>query len=96
VAEGLPLTLLECLAVGLPVLATRWRGVPEAFPNDYPLLIDAQDDKEILPTIAKALAFQDFRGLRRWFLENFTISIHLQRMSAALQPYLTRRDGHSD
>lgn len=39
--EGLPLALLEAMAIGLPVVATRIGGTAEALGKDYPWLVEA-------------------------------------------------------
>jgi len=41
--EGLPNGILECMAAGLPVVATRISGALEALGEDYPYLSEPQD-----------------------------------------------------
>jgi glycosyltransferase involved in cell wall biosynthesis len=45
VSEGLPMALLEAMAAGLPIVATRVGGVPDALGNgEAGLLVDPSDD----------------------------------------------------
>lgn len=83
--EGLPLTLLEALAFGLPVLSTRWRGIPDIFDSDYPFLIEPAAAADSAHIAMAALEFKDFEGLRRRFVEQFELSIHLERIFEALE-----------
>jgi glycosyltransferase involved in cell wall biosynthesis len=43
VKEGLPNGVLECMAVGLPVVATRITGTQEALGEDYPFLAEPKN-----------------------------------------------------
>jgi glycosyltransferase involved in cell wall biosynthesis len=43
VKEGLPNGVLECMAVGLPVVATRITGTLEALGDDYPFLAEPKN-----------------------------------------------------
>jgi glycosyltransferase involved in cell wall biosynthesis len=82
--EGLPLTILEALAFGLPVATTRWRGIPEALPAGYPWIVDP-DDLSDFPRVAEgALDFGDFESLREWYLASFTLDVHLKKLQAHL------------
>ena len=78
--EGLPLTLLESLAFGLPVLTTRWRAIPEALPCDYPWLADHQNAASMARLAHQALFSDSFPALREWFLQHFTLETHLSAM----------------
>ena len=75
--EGLPLTLLESLAFGLPILTTRWRAIPEALPPDYPWFGDHLDSGEMANLAHDAIFSEAFSSLRGWFLEHFTLEAHL-------------------
>lgn len=50
--EGLCLVAVEALMAGMPVVATRVRGLSEIFPPGYPLLCDSED----VPALARILA----------------------------------------
>jgi glycosyltransferase involved in cell wall biosynthesis len=54
--EGLPLVLLEAMALGLPVVATRIGGTREAIGDDYPWLVAANDTDALAGAIVHALS----------------------------------------
>ena len=53
--EGLPLVVLEAMAAGLPVVATRIGGVVEAVGPDHPWLVPAGDPRALAAALAAAL-----------------------------------------
>jgi len=84
--EGLPLTILEALAFGLPVLSTQWRGIPEALPPDYPWLAHPDNLTQLPALAADALVADPFLPLRSWFTKGFTLESHLAQILALLVP----------
>ena len=84
-AEGQPLVLLEAMAHDLPVIATRWRGIPALLPPESILV--APGDPEAL--VAALRQFRDRPPLagvfRRHFLAHFTVEQHLDQLVAALR-----------
>ena len=53
--EGLPLVVLEAMAAGLPVVATRIGGVVEALGPDHPWLVPPGDARALATALAAAL-----------------------------------------
>lgn len=52
--EGQPISIIEALAFGMPVIATPYRGIPEQVINNYNgFLVDAQSPIEIANKIEK-------------------------------------------
>lgn len=82
--EGQPLVLLEAMAYDLPIIATRWRGIPETLPPEGGLVATA--DPEVLAQVLIDLRSRPLRGgvFRRHFLERFTRERHLAALAAAL------------
>jgi glycosyltransferase involved in cell wall biosynthesis len=53
VNEGQPISVLEALTSGLPVIATDWRGIRESLPEEMmPLLVPAKDPQAISSRLA--------------------------------------------
>src|SRR5690606_4976793 len=62
VMEGIPVALMEAMAQGMPVLATRHSGTPELVEHEVSGLLCAEGDREALA--ANMLAFA--RAPERW------------------------------
>ena len=58
--EGLPVSLLEAEAAGLPVIASRIGGIPDIF-NDNGYLIDVNDENALIESIL-SLTNDDIRA----------------------------------
>lgn len=64
--EGLPLTLLEALSLGTPVVATAVDGVTDVVPRDAALLVEPDDPAAISAAISRILASEQLaEELRR-------------------------------
>jgi colanic acid/amylovoran biosynthesis glycosyltransferase len=60
--EGIPVALMEAMAQGLPVLATRHSGTPELVEHNLSGLLCAEGDREALAANMEAIA----RAPERW------------------------------
>jgi glycosyltransferase involved in cell wall biosynthesis len=73
--EGLPLVVLEAMALGLPVVATRVESVLEALGQGHPWLAEPGDPESLAAAIAVALAAPRApvaAAARRRFTQRFT------------------------
>jgi glycosyltransferase involved in cell wall biosynthesis len=71
--EGIPLSLLEAMSLGIPVIATRVGGIPEIVEDDLNgLLVPANDAKALIDAIIKAVNPSDFRRLSFGALKKFS------------------------
>jgi len=60
--EGLPMTVIEAMAVGLPIVASRIGGIPEAVADGKTgLLVKPGDIEELETALVKLLADEDLR-----------------------------------
>jgi glycosyltransferase involved in cell wall biosynthesis len=83
-AEGQPLVLLEAMAHDLPVVATRWRAIPDTLPPDA-ILVEPGDTAAITQALLQLRRSPPPAGIsRRHFLAYYTSSQHLSALSAAL------------
>jgi len=80
--ENQPVNLIEAMAFGLPVITTRWRSLPEVFPNGYPGLVDVRSPEQIANGLLELLT-EDGEMLRGLFLKNFTLDSYLSGLATA-------------
>lgn len=74
--EGLPLAVLEAMAAGLPIVASRIGGTVEALGHDYPFLVPPADPNALANAVSdllssRAVAADLGAALRRRFHDRF-------------------------
>lgn len=75
--EGLPISLLEAMALGIPSISTNINAIPEAVKNlETGILIEAGDDKKLADSILLLKSDEKLREKlskngRSWVLKNF-------------------------
>lgn len=69
--EGQPVSIIEAMAFGLPVIASAWRGIPEMLPRGEGKLIAGQTADAIANAIAEIAAAEATSLGRERFLERF-------------------------
>jgi len=84
-AEGQPASLLEAFAFGIPVVTTRWRGIPKMLPEDYPGFVSPKSPAQISEKL-QLMCVSDFgQSLREIFERRFTLDQHLANMAGAMR-----------
>jgi glycosyltransferase involved in cell wall biosynthesis len=84
-AEGQPANLMEALAFGLPVVTTRWRAIPEMFPENYPGFVDLKAPDQIAEKLRQLCVSNLSAPLREIYLRRFTLEQHLDNMARAMR-----------
>jgi sugar transferase (PEP-CTERM/EpsH1 system associated) len=85
VSEGLPLTLLEAMAAGKPIIATNVGGIPEVVDhNSNGLLIPPDDTEALSDAIVELLRDREKAGklgmmAKRKFESNFSLSTMVKK-----------------
>jgi glycosyltransferase involved in cell wall biosynthesis len=84
-AENQPVTLIEAMAFGLPIVTTHWRSIPEMFPPGYPGLVADQSTGPIADALLALMTRDNGEYLREHFLSRFTLERHLANLAEALR-----------
>lgn len=83
-AEGQPVTIIEALAFGLPIVATRWRGIPELVSGSEGRLIDGQASGAVADALEEIMRIGISRNNRGVFLERYCLDKYLEGLKQAL------------
>jgi glycosyltransferase involved in cell wall biosynthesis len=82
-AENQPLSVIEAMAFGLPVITTRWRAVPELLPKDYPGIVDIKSPDQIATALLNLATRDDAEAFRKRFVGSYTIEAHVEALAKA-------------
>jgi glycosyltransferase involved in cell wall biosynthesis len=83
--EGQPLNLIEAMAFGLPIVSTRWRGIPEMLPENFAGLVEPRDPTAAANALVTVVQAEDGLRFRERFLARYQLDAHLRAMAEALQ-----------
>lgn len=81
--EGHPVSLVEAMAHGLPVVATRWRALPDLLPENYPGLVNVRAPAELAEALVRVPTLELSDPLRRRYEQEYTETRFLERLKAA-------------
>jgi glycosyltransferase involved in cell wall biosynthesis len=90
-SESFGVVLIEAMSFSLPIVATRWRGIPEVTGEDGgSFLVEVRDPEALAAALGELLQSPELRARmghrnRQRFLERFTMQIYRNGMSTALQ-----------
>jgi len=94
-AENQPVTLIEAMAFGLPIVTTRWRSIGEMLPPAYPGLVDDQSPEPIAATLLALMIQDSGTPLREYYLGRFTLDRYLHNLAEAIRRVETAADDAS-
>lgn len=78
--EGLPISILEAMRVGLPIISTNVAGIPECIDEGYNGFLLEPDDNEQLATLLKKLPDYDWEMMGRNSKDKFQKEFTFDRM----------------
>jgi glycosyltransferase involved in cell wall biosynthesis len=88
-AEALPVVIVEALAAALPVVTTRWRGIPEILPPEHAAFVPARSPEAIAERLRDVMlgagGLGGFGALRRRFTERFVTARYLESLRVAFR-----------
>ncbi len=85
-SEALPVVLIEAMSYGLPIVATRWRGIPSmVVDGETGYLVEPRTIEPVADRLAALAGDAELRSTmsrqaRARFLREFTLSRHIMRM----------------
>ena len=85
--EGIPVSIMEAMAVGVPVVSTRSSGIPELVPDTAGWLVEPDDPIALAQAMHEALADLDQSKVvaaRRWVEENFSQEVEARKLAELL------------
>jgi glycosyltransferase involved in cell wall biosynthesis len=83
-AESVPLVLLEAMAYGMDIIATRWRSIPDLLPGEYPGMVETRSPVKIAAALELFSGNYQGERLRHRFEEHYTDVRWIARMKEAL------------
>ncbi|MFO1064671.1 MAG: glycosyltransferase [Pirellulales bacterium] len=89
-SEGLPVVLIEAQSLGLPIVSTRWRGVPSIVDDsENGFLVEIRDSAALAEQLAKLAADPELRSrfgesARRKYWTTFTPAAYLRAMDSLI------------
>ena len=83
--ENQPVTLIEAMAFGVPIVTTRWRSLPELFPSTYTGLVEIHSPSQLAEATITTLCSYSGQELRAIFVRQFTLNRHLTELARAFK-----------
>jgi glycosyltransferase involved in cell wall biosynthesis len=90
-SETFPTVLLEAMSFSLPIVSTRWRGIPDLVEDGISArLVDVRDSEGCADAICKLLADEDMRSQmgsasRKRFVDRFKAEVHWSALEKVFQ-----------
>jgi len=81
--ESQPVSLIEAMAFGLPIVTTGWRSIPELLPADYPGLVPVRSPEHVAEALLRLITDDVGEHLRGIFLRRFTAENYIAGLAEA-------------
>jgi colanic acid/amylovoran biosynthesis glycosyltransferase len=87
--EGTPVSILEAMLAGLPVISTLHGGIKDVVGEDCGVLVPEKDAKAMFHAMQDCLIQPEkFQAMgaaaKKYILQNHTLELHLERMNSAI------------
>ena len=83
--ETHPLSLVEAMAYGMQIVATRWRGIPEMLPDGLAHLVEPRDPVGLAQGLRESIVEDRAPQLRDRYEKRYTLDRFLERLTEALR-----------
>lgn len=83
--ETHPLSLVEAMAHGMRIVATRWRGIPEMLPDGLANLVEPRDPGSLAQGLIESISSDRGQRLRERYERRYTLDRFLERLAEALK-----------
>jgi glycosyltransferase involved in cell wall biosynthesis len=83
--ENQPVSVIEALAFGLPMVITRLPSVQEMLPHDYSGIADVGNPEQVASALKALVLYSDFELLRKHFTSHFTLQHYLSNLTKVLK-----------
>jgi glycosyltransferase involved in cell wall biosynthesis len=99
-SESFGNVLVEAMMFQLPVIATRWRGIPDIVTEKMGFLVSIKDENELADKIFLLMQEPELRlkmgeHARMRFLEHYTLQQHLHEMETMFLSFLQKDERRS-
>ena len=98
--EGIPVTLMEAMSFGIPVLSTKTGGIPELLREGGGIMVEEKDSKAIAQEVLRILSDENLRekltklGYQR-IRNHFNITKTCEELSSLIQKSIVRIESTS-
>jgi glycosyltransferase involved in cell wall biosynthesis len=82
--ENQPVSIIEAMAFGLPIVTTHWRSLPEMLPPGYCGLVPIRSPDRVAAALLLLMTRESGEGLRNIFLSRFTVEKHVTALAKAI------------
>lgn len=83
--ENQPVSVIEAMSFGVPVVITRWRSLPEMLPPGYPGLVAPRSPAAVAAALLQLIVSESGERLREHYLAHFTVENYLAGLAKVIR-----------